>query len=94
MEIGAFLGRVFPGHTPVSRPEGCWYNGAVGGPAVAARSRPGCRRRAAGVHIVGEEADKVLRRLTGQSFDYRSDDPAARESAIAAWRQWRASQGK
>jgi HEAT repeat protein len=44
------------------------------------------------VHVVGEEAAQALRAITGQSFDYRADDEPARESAIAAWREWRASQ--
>lgn len=44
------------------------------------------------VHVVGEEAARALRSITGQSFGYRADDEPARESAIAAWREWRASQ--
>jgi len=30
----------------------------------------------------------------GAAVAVKPDDPAARDSAIAAWRQWRASQGK
>ncbi|UCG16032.1 MAG: HEAT repeat domain-containing protein [Phycisphaerales bacterium] len=45
-------------------------------------------------HVVGGEAAKALRIITGQSFGYRHDDETARASAIAAWRQWRESQAE
>ncbi|MBN1511723.1 MAG: HEAT repeat domain-containing protein [Phycisphaerae bacterium] len=42
-------------------------------------------------YIVGQEADRALRALTGVSFDYQVDDPEARQKAIAAWREWLAT---
>lgn len=42
-------------------------------------------------YIVGQEADRALRALTGVSFDYQVDDPEARRKAIAAWREWLAT---
>jgi hypothetical protein len=39
-------------------------------------------------YIVGQEADRALRALTGVSFDYQVDDPEVRRNAIAAWREW------
>ncbi len=43
------------------------------------------------VYIVGQEADRALRAITGLSFDYEVDDPEARSRAIAAWREWLAA---
>jgi hypothetical protein len=40
--------------------------------------------------VVGEEANRALRALTGISFEYRADDPQVRSQAIAAWREWQA----
>ncbi len=42
-------------------------------------------------YIVGQEADRALRALTGVSFDYQVDDAEVRRRAIAAWRDWLAA---
>jgi HEAT repeat protein len=46
------------------------------------------------VHVVGAEAARALRIITGESFGYQHDDKTARAMAIAAWRQWRDSQAE
>jgi hypothetical protein len=42
--------------------------------------------------VVGDEAARALRILTGESFGYRAADAEARKNAITAWREWRNAQ--
>jgi HEAT repeat protein len=57
--------------------------GSVDGDAVAPPDAPSRR-------TIEAEAVKALRVLTGETFGYEPDHPAAREAAIAAWKRWRA----
>ncbi len=39
-------------------------------------------------HVVGEDAAAALRAITGRDFEYRFDDEASVQAAIASWRLW------
>ncbi len=86
---------VFVGRTAIEESAAMALDSAsAAGPTGQPPARPPTAGRIdnAPTHVVGEEAARALRALTGESFGYSAVDMDARQRAINAWRRWRDTQ--